>query len=424
MTQDIITPYGAGAQTAQIADSWAVDWIEPRDAKPVPDPKAEAIQALDAPVGMRSLTDFKDVSSVTIAINDKTRPVPHAELLPPLLDRLAAMGIARDQITLAIATGTHPVMPPSEYESVLPRGIIERYPIVCHDATDVSAHDFVGTTQRGTPVAINRAFIKADLRIVVGNIEPHQFMGFSGGVKSAAIGLAAKSTISHNHAFMSHDNARLGQYVDNPAREDVEEIGRMIRVDFALNAILNGHKRIVKVFAGDPVEVMNRAIPIVREIFERPVDNLYDVVVAAPGGKPKDINVYQAQKSLAHAARITKPGGDLILVAACPDGTGSASYERWVTQNGIHEHQHVLERFAAEGFAVGPHKAFQISRDAIHFRTRLISELDDQFARTLLFEPAASLQSALDDALLNAGPQTRIAIMPQANATIPFISGE
>ncbi|RIK70977.1 MAG: hypothetical protein DCC66_03645 [Planctomycetota bacterium] len=111
---------------------------------------------------------------------------------------------------------------------------------------------YAGDTPRGTPVYINRQYMQAELKLVVGNIEPHQFMGFSGGVKSAAVGLTGKKTINQNHALMTHPDSRLGEYENNLARQDVEAIGKIIGIHFALNAILNEKKQIVKVVAGDP----------------------------------------------------------------------------------------------------------------------------------------------------------------------------
>ena len=37
-------------------------------------------------------------------------------------------------------------------------------------------------------------------------------MGFSGGVKSASIGLAARETINQNHAMLTHPDARVAEY--------------------------------------------------------------------------------------------------------------------------------------------------------------------------------------------------------------------
>ena len=73
------------------------------------------------------------VVQVAIAINDKTRPVPHKDLLPPLLARLEGLGFAPADITLVIATGTHPPMPPDEFRRSS-RRLLGRYPVICHDA--------------------------------------------------------------------------------------------------------------------------------------------------------------------------------------------------------------------------------------------------------------------------------------------------
>jgi len=46
----------------------------------------------------------------------------------------------------------------------------------------------------------------------VGDIEPHHFQGFSGGVKSAAIGLAGRKTIDINHRLMMDIHSFIGEY--------------------------------------------------------------------------------------------------------------------------------------------------------------------------------------------------------------------
>jgi lactate racemase len=417
---EIKIPYGKIHLTANLARE--VDFITPNEAPAAPDPLVAVDAALDNPIGGINLEQFRGMKSASIAINDKTRPVPHQHLLPPLLQRLEALGIAPENITLVIATGTHPVMLPEEYSMILPPDIIARYPIVCHDAYDDNSLTYLGETVSKTPVYINTCYLHADVRLVVGNIEPHQFQGFSGGVKSAAIGLAGAKTINHNHAMMTHEKARLGQYDDNPARQDVEAIGRLLGVHFALNALLNGKKEIVEVLAGDPYTVMHAGIPRVKDIFQVKVAAPYDMLIVSPGGHPKDINVYQAQKGLAHAVRIMKAGGQVILCAACPEGSGSAKYENWM--QGKTSYQQVFEQFAAEGFHVGAHKAFQIARDASPYFVQIISHMSPDFVRYLLLNPVPDLQTAVDNALQNLPHDARVGIMPFANATIPMLEGE
>jgi nickel-dependent lactate racemase len=277
----------------------------------------------------------------------------------------------------------------------------------------------------------NRRYLNADLRIVVGDIEPHQFMGFSGGVKSAAIGLAGRLTVNANHAMMSDPRAQIGRYEDNPCRQDVEEIGRMMGVHFALNAVLNENRQIIGVLAGDPVSVMHAGIPLVREVFAAAVTEPFDLMIVSPGGHPKDINVYQAQKALGHATLVMRPGGTVVLAAACPEGAGSPGYEAWMADPGMISHEAVLERYSREGYRLGPHKAFQISRDASRVRLLFVSDMAPDFAHRLLLnpvadrsgmDPQAQLERALSLALRDLAPAARVGVMPVANATIPMLS--
>jgi nickel-dependent lactate racemase len=114
-----------------------------------------------------------------------------------------------------------------------------------------------------------------------------------------------------------------------------------------------------------------------------------------------------------------KDGGQVILCAACPEGSGSAKYENWM--QGKTSYQDVFEHFAAEGFQVGPHKAYQIARDAAPYFVQLISDMPPDFVRYLLLNPAPDLQTAIDHALQNLPDDARIGIMPLANATIPIL---
>lgn len=417
----IHVPYGRTHLTAHIPDEFGVDLIEPPEVPAAADPLAVVGVALDNLLGGVQWADFRNAVSVGIAVNDKTRPVPHHQLLPPLLERLSALGLPDSDITFYVAVGTHPPMTPAEFPSILPTEILSRYRVVSHDSENDALLTNLGQTSRGTPVWSNRAYVKSDFKIVVGNLEPHQFVGFSGGVKSAAVGLAGLTTINHNHALMTHPASQLGEYETNPARQDVEEIGQKIGIHLALNAILNQNKQIVYALAGDPRSVMQAGIPLSRQVCQVGVPARYGLMISSPGGHPKDINIYQAQKGLAHAALVTRPGGTIILAAACPEGTGSPHYEDWMA--GKTSYAEVIERFNLEGFRIGPHKAYQIARDASTVCFMTCSDLDEAFARALLLNPVKDLQTALDLALADLQPGERIGVLPHASSTIPYILG-
>ncbi|MGD9049765.1 MAG: nickel-dependent lactate racemase [Anaerolineae bacterium] len=413
-------PYGPGQLSYSLPAGLRVEVIEPVEVRAAENPTGAVEAALDAPVGGVDWESWRGARSAAIAINDKTRPVPHEHLLPPLLRRLQRLGLAPEASQLIIASGTHPPVPPGEYPRVVPAEVLDRYPVFCHDADERESLAHLGVTSRGTPVWVNRRFAEADLRLVVGNIEPHQFQGFSGGLKSAAIGLAGRATIDHNHSLMSDPRARPGRYGDNPARQDVEEIGQIIGVHLALNTILNTQKEIVHALAGEPGAVMEKGVRLSRSVCQVPVSAPFDLVIASPGGHPKDINLYQSQKALAQASLVTIDGGVVILAAACPEGTGSQDYESWMA--GVHSHDEVFVKFQREGFRIGPHKAFQLARDASRVRTILVSEMPPELVWRLLLTPAEGIDEALALVLPSLPSEARVGIVPQATATIPLVS--
>jgi len=419
---EIRVPYGHSTVGAEIPDDFEVDVIDLVDAPAEPDPIAAVRRALAEPLGDFAWSDLSKVGSVAIAVNDKTRPVPHRDLLPPLIERLGEAGIPDRAITFHIAVGAHPPMESDEFSAVIPPDILRRFRVVSHDSGRDSHLVFLGDTSNGTPVWANRSYVEADLKIVVGTIEPHQFVGFSGGVKSAAIGLAGLATINANHALMAHPDSQIGTYSTNPARQDVEEIGELFGVDLALNAILDQRREIVRAVAGDPVAVMEAGAPIARRVCLVAAKQDYGLVIASPGGHPKDINIYQAQKAVASAARIVRTEGTIILTAACPDGSGSPSYENWVSR--MRSPHQVVDAFVTEGFRIGPHKAYQLARDTERARLLVCTDMSREQTQRLLLEPADDLQAAVDRALEDLAPGECIAVLPHAASSIPYLDIE
>jgi lactate racemase len=410
-------PYGHSQITVEIPPSFQVDLLIPETTDPLPDPDQAITQTLTAPIGKNRWHDFVQAKTIGIAINDKTRPVPKPNPIQHLLDYLNVVGFVPEQITLFVGSGTHAAMPPSELPRILDQSILDRYQVVVHDCDQSPMMD-LGKTSDQTPIQVNADYYRCDLKFSVGNIEPHHFMGFSGGVKTAAIGLASRATITANHARLAHPQARTGVYHINPLRQEVEEIGRKAGVHFCLGTILDENKHILKVYFGDPIAVMGAAIPVVRRLFGISVLAPYDLVIASPGGAPKDINLYQSQKALTHAARITRNDGWVILTAACPEGSGSQAYETYVTD--AKSNQEIIQHFEGGFFKVGPHKALLIAKEAIRVNIVLASDLPPQTVKDWKLTPS---KPELIDELVKwiaskLPPNARIAILPAATRTM------
>jgi lactate racemase len=416
----ISLPYGKEQVSLEIPDSLLSEIIMPPVSSPSGDPHSIVMDALTHPVGDFSWNNVIHSGRVAIAINDKTRPVPNSIMIPPILDKLSALGFKPEQITFFIATGTHTPMRKEEFPLLLPPEVIANNRIVSHDCDDVNNLHYLGETNRHVPVWINSAFYHSDIKILVGNIEPHHFMGYSGGAKTAAIGLTGRSTINKNHAMLVEPTSTFGVYDENSTRQDVEEIGDMIKIDAALNVVMNPAKQIMHALFGSPREVMAAGIPLSRSICQTKVKHgNFDLVIASPGGYPKDINLYQSQKGLSHAASITRDGGCVILAAQCIEGVGSNSYESFM--EGVTSTEEVFGKLKEEGFKVGPHKALQFAREQKRIKIIVVSSIDEKRLQRLLLEPAANLDEAFRKALSYLPPSPSIAVLSKATNTIPLV---
>ncbi len=419
----LAVPYGKSVIQFHLPPTLQVDVIEPGTTTPVSDP-VEAIQtSLAHPIGKQRLAHFPQESTVGIAINDKTRPNPQPNPLNFLLQALLNTGFSKQNIKLFIASGTHTPMREEDFPLILSEEIVDDYAIVPHDC-DHSPLVSLGKTSYNTPIFVNADYFNCDLKICVGNIEPHHFMGFSGGVKTAAIGLAGRQTITINHGKLTHPQAQSGIYYMNPMRQDLEEIGKKIQIHFTLGSIINEEKQIIDVLWGDPAAVMKAAMMRVRQIFGKTVTEPYDLVIASPGGHPKDINLYQAQKGLTHAARITKDDGWVVLLAACTEGSGSQGYEDYIKK--AKSHKGIINNFKNGYFEVGPHKAFQIAREALRLNIILVSDLPAKKVRNWKLTPSKPelIDPLLEWLIDNLPPNPRIALLPAATRTMTEVSND
>ena len=410
-----VVKYGAGTLAFALPDAADVTVIEPRAVAGVADPMAEVEHALGAALAQGRL---RQPGRTAITISDATRPVPNHLILPPLLAKLHARGVRDDDITIIVGTGNHRAASADEFPQLVGADIAQRYRMLSHVYDDPAQLVRLGKTSRGTPVVINRAFAAADTRIIIGMIDPHQFVGYTGGCKGAFIGLAGSETITANHSMLSDPAAKLGVRDGNPVREDMDELTDFLSIDLTINVVLNTANEVVRVFAGDPHEVLAAAVPLVRDVCETAVPHPMDVVIASPGGYPKDINLYQAQKALAHACELVRPGGSVILVAECREGAGDDLYEAWMAA--AETPQDIVTRFEQEGFRMGAHKAFLFARSLLKAQTYLVSGgvAPDQ-ARKLHLVPAPTIEDALAAALQDSNGLPHIGIMPRASSTIP-----
>ena len=288
----------------------------------------------------------------------------------------------------------------------------------CNAADDF---EYFGETSFGTPVWINKLICDVDLVIMTGTIVHHFFAGFGGGRKAILPGVSAMETVRKNHSLMMSPNSQLGKLHGNPVYDDQMEGVRLFAKEhklFLFNAILDAKKEFVKIFAGDWDSAHIEACKFVDKVYGVEIDEPADVVIASCGGYPKDINVYQLQKTMDNAWCAVKDGGVVIIIGECEEGSGSAALEKALQENPSPD---AIKAQLEKNFVIGAHKAFAITRLMKKAKFILVSALDKKIAKDLLFEAVDTVDEAIKLAEKNVGTDYKVVLMPQGSLTVPLL---
>jgi nickel-dependent lactate racemase len=321
--------FGKSGIDVSVPEGFRTQVIMSHTARALDDEQAALDAALDAPIGCEPLLSMAaGKKTAAISVCDITRPAPNSVTLPPMLRRLHQAGIPAKGITILIATGLHRGATEDEINTIVGAEIAGKYRIVSHDAKMLGEHRFLGTTGRGTPVYIDDRFMAADLHITLGFIEQHLMLGFSGGRKLIAPGLAAQETIKvlHSPRFMREPLATEGSIAGNPLHDELLEVARMARHDFMLDVTLTQARKISGVFAGDPVKAHAAGVAFVEQTCLERLEEPVDAVITSSAGYPLDLTFYQCVKGITAAAHMVKPGGRILIVAQCSEGVGSPEF--------------------------------------------------------------------------------------------------
>lgn len=382
-------------------------------------------QALIKPIQAPPLASLLDSGDTVVVVHtDGTRPTPNHILLPAILEEILSAGVPERNITLLNATGSHTSQPAAELAAMLGPAIAGRYTTLQHNAFDPGSLTAAGTTRSGNAILLNKAYVEADFRIVTGFIEPHFFAGFSGGPKLVVPGIAGIESIMSNHspAHIGHPRAEWGITSGNPVWEEMAEAAQLCPPQFCCHVSLDDRKRITGVFAGELFAAHAKGCAFVKKHAMAAVEELFDIVVTSNSGHPLDRNLYQTVKGLSAAARITVPGGAIVMAAACKDGLprtgGFAS---------------ILDEFA--GAAEARNTLVRRARSVpdqwqVQVLSRVISEhdvymysegLSDEDLTLAWMQRSHSIEETLIRLMARYGPGARIGILPEGPQVIPYI---
>jgi len=397
--------------------------IEPAFVPGLPDEASAFREAVRRPTAARPLREcVRAGERLAIAIPDLTRPLPSRRLLAWLFEELAH--VPADRVTIINGTGSHRVNTVEELRSMVGDGVLHRYRVINHSAHEPAGLELAGRSPDGHPVYLNREWVQADRRIVLGFIEPHFMAGFSGGYKGVFPALADIDAIMHYHRaeVIADPRSTWGCLEGNPTQEQIRANGSLRPVDFCINVTLNRDAAITGFFCGDPIEAHREGCGYARATAMVPQPRPFAIVVTTNSGYPLDQNLYQAVKGMSAAAQIVQPRGLILAAARCDDGfPAHGNFQRLMTEPS--SARAILDMILAPGFSVYDQwEAQMLAMILVKARVGLFSELPAEAVQAAHLEPVDDLGERLREELARVG-DVPVAVLPEGPMTIPYLAG-
>ncbi len=400
-----------------------VTQVAPRFIPGLKDEETQFLESVRRPLESAPLKErIKSNERLAIVIPDVTRPMPSEQLLRWLLTELDHP--APQRTTIISGTGSHRVNSPAELKSMLGAAVLSRYRVVNHSAHDPAGLKLAGKTADGRPVLMNREYVEADRRLVLGFIEPHFMAGFSGGYKGIFPALADIDSIMHYHraSVIGDPCSTWGLIEGNPTQQQIVHNGSLLPVDFCINVTLNRRREITRFFCGDVLAAHRQGCDFARETAMVPCSRPFPRVITTNSGYPLDQNLYQTVKGMSAAAQIVEEGGFILTASRCNDGFPAHGNFRKL----LFEHespQALLRTILAPGFSLYDQwEAQLLALICLKARVGLFSEIGADEVRRAHLEPVDSIETRIAAEIERIGKEAPVAVLPEGPMTIPYIA--
>lgn len=396
--------------------------LEPKYVEGLPDEEGAFVSAVRDPIESRPMRDLVRPSErVAIVVPDITRPLVTDRLLRWTLKELAH--VPAENITIINGTGSHRANTGAELASMLGPEIVAGFRVVNHTAHDPATMLPAGKSADGHAVFLNREYVEAERRIVLGFIEPHFMAGFSGGYKGIFPALADIDSIMHYHraTVIGDTRSTWGRLAGNPTQEQIRSNGSLLPVDFCINVTQNRNRRITGFFCGDVLAAHERGCGFARTTAMVESGRSYPVVLTTNGGYPLDQNLYQSVKGMSAAAQIVNAGGLILAASECRDGFPAHGNFRKL----MCEHDSpaaILRTIQAPGFSLYDQwEAQLLAMILMKARVALYSAIPAEDVRRAHLEQVTDIELRLREELEKTGDDTPVAVIPEGPMTIPYL---
>ena len=427
--QNIELPYGSGAIMLSLPPQNILRIFSQKAPATFPEATRLLQQALNAPLGTPPLRQWAKKRRVLFLMADATREVPNILILKEILPHLQEATF----LQMLITTGTHQWDAPDnlhlrlQVEQVLSENSIP-FDVAVHNCFQDDWVD-LGHTRQGTPIRVNPLISDVDGLLILSDVKPHYFGGYSNVVKHVVPGICAFQTAERNHSWTLDARSRAvfhpwhpdSSRRENPLAADMVEAFTMITRTLSVWAlgVITFHNRLLWAAGGDPQRVMGEAFRQADEWMvadARPAD----VLIVSPGGYPHDESLYISQRALELSRAALKPGGRLLFLSECRNGIGPpASIPRFYEPL-VSPRRQALLNISRQEYTMYIHKPIRLLRliDETQF-FGMKSRLSPETVNNMGITPIEDVQSVLNE-WLQENPNLTINVVTDGNKLALF----
>lgn len=343
--------YGKQFLRFEVPDGCRFASLTPQLVAPASDAVAEIERALDQSIGASLPILAAPGKRVCIISDDTSRPTPVSTIVPVLLRRLFALGINKEDVYFVLALGSHRQMTAPEVAQKLGESIVAEYPVYQSSFADPSELLDLGTTPDGAAIRVFRRVMDSDVRIGIGNIVPHNTLGWSGGSKILFPGVTSEETVCqfHMRAMMPRDERIFG-VVENSVRRDVESWTEKIGLHYIINTVLTGEQALYRAVAGHHVLAHRQGVAYAKDVYSVQAPFAADIVLV--DSYPSDCDFWQGTKGFNPADVVVRDGGSAVLVSPFYEGAGP--HPEYPVMVGRNDAAAVLEAIYRQGPSAAP----------------------------------------------------------------------
>ena len=381
------------------------------------------MESFEKPIGAPRISEAaRGRKDAVILIDDNTRNTPAYKIVPKIILELHEAGIRDERIKLLVATGTHRAMTQEEKGRKVGSDILSRFEIIDHLYDDPETMVSMGRTEKGTDILVNRLALDADFLIGVGHIVPHRIPGFGGGGKIVQPGVCGEITTGQTHWLSAqYDSYEIMGIRENPVRKEIDDVARMVGLDYIVNVVLDVDGRVAGCVSGDMVDAHKEGCRVSSEVFCKELTRPADIVVSE--AFPSDLDLWQAVKGLFSADCAVRKSGIIILCAGLDEGV--SGQHSLIEELGYPVPEDILsmvESGKVEDLTVAAH-LMHISR-IIHRRAKTILVSDTLSKATiekLGFIYAPNAQRAYEQALDLSPQDARSVFLRNGGEVMPAV---